>query len=106
LLEAGDIKVSHTLLLTFLAQRQTAAQFKAGCLKLGESDPDKHHRKYGGERAKRPILFDGAMKRFLVRDGFSHVSGRSGLLAPSEGVAEPIGKAKSQIGLAERAPAL
>jgi hypothetical protein len=94
------------LLLTFLAQQQPAAHFKLCCLKFGESAPHKHHRKYGGARAKRPILFDDAMKRFLVRDGISQMSGRSGLLALRKWLAEAIGKAKSQIGLAERLRAL
>jgi hypothetical protein len=46
------------------------------------------------------------MKRFVVRDGISQLSGRSGLLALQQELAEAIGKAKSQIGLAERPRAL
>ena len=79
---------------------------KACSLKPGGFDPNKHHRKYGGARAKRPILFSDAMKRLLVLDGLSHMSGRSGLLAPREGLAEPIGKAKRQFGLAKGPRAL
>jgi hypothetical protein len=48
-------------------------------------------------QGRKDQYFRAAIKRILVLDGFSHVAGHSGPLAPKQGLPEPIGNANHKM---------
>jgi hypothetical protein len=85
-------------LLAFLAQRQPTAHFQGYAAQSSVNPaPGKTPPLVWCGKGEKTNTFDDAMKRFLVLDGTSHVSGRSGLLAPGKRLAERIGKANHKM---------
>jgi hypothetical protein len=88
------------LLLTFLAQRQPTAHFLDMLPKVRQISPRQSTTANMVVQGREDQYFDDAMKRILVLDGISLMSGRSGLLA-SDGGTRAEWEGKSQNVLAE-----